>query len=763
MGCSHLARIQKEHEFVGDGLNCLQCDAHPWEHRGERKRLEHEFVTYNGIFCLTCGLTKQHHRGVRQRDVQERNATRRKHRSIHRKKVVFFGIDGEGQGRLDHRYTLLAVSDATGTERYHVENSYGLTTSQCLDFLWSLPEYAKLFSFSFNYDLTKMLEYMGDEQLHDLFRPELRQRVGKEAVKGPKPVLWPPWRLNMQASKFYFRSNDKSSKRNVTIWDIFKFYQTKFTNACTDWGVGTKAEIKLMQYMKDHRHEFDKMPRKEVMEYCFKETQFMAQLAEKLTKAHEDAGIELKSYYGAGSTASGVLKKLNIHEFMKEPPKELETILAIAFGGGRFELGYIGAFEGPIYTYDISSAYPYSITFLPCLVHGTWSKTTNRRRIENATAAVCHYGLVLNTNKKYKWGPFPFRTKNGSICYPTACEGWVWRDEYLTGERLWDGVKLKEAWVYETSCDCKPFQGIPELYIYRCILGKEGAGIATKLGINACAGKIMQSIGNAPYNNWVWAGLITSGCRAQVLNAMGLHRDMSNLLMIATDGIASREKLELPKPKDTGTFNVWECGKHKKTCHECPDRTYKPLGGWEEKILKRGIFLGRPGVYFPLNPSDDDIKTVRGRGVGRGVILQHWKKIIKAYTDWNGEGEWPVVNVSNVSRFCGAKTSITRRMHPDGVLKGFVYNRADGNHLAEKPEIRYGQWIDRTVTMSFDPEPKRKGRDKDGSLILHSYKGEMSRPYKKAVVSPEARMLMAMHEINREQPDFDGVDYEFEG
>jgi hypothetical protein len=756
-----LARVQKEHDFVGDGITCLKCGCLPAEHRGSRK--EHQFISINGIFCADCGLTEQHHRGSRKRNPEKQSAASKKYRQSHRKKFKFFGIDGEGQGRLDHRYTLLACSDADGEERYFVENPMGLTTTECLDFLWSLPDYVKLFSFSFNYDLTKMLEYLADEKIFSLFRPEGRQRTGKDAVKGPKPVLWPPWRINMQASKFYIRKNEKlrSSRRNVVIWDIFKFFQTKFTNACTDWGVGTEQEIKHMQYMKDHRHEFDKMPRDQVRAYCFKECQFMAQLAEKLTKAHEDAGLQLKSYYGAGSTASAVLKKINIHEYMKQPPKELETILAIAFGGGRFELGYIGQFEGPIFTYDISSAYPYSITFLPCLVHGRWSRTSNRRRIEQAAAAVVNYELVLNTKENHLWAPFPFRTKNGSICYPSACEGWVWKDEFFAGERIWNGVKLKDAWVYETDCTCKPFAQIPELYIYRCLLGKEGAGIATKLGINACAGKIMQSIGNAPYNNWVWAGMITSGCRAQVLNAMGLHKDMRNLLMIATDGIASREKLELPRPKDTGTFNVWECAKHKKTCYECEDRTYKPLGGWEEKILKRGIFLARPGVYFPLNPSSDDIKTVRGRGVGRGTILNHHKNIVSTYNDWNGEGEWPIVNVSNVSRFCGAKTSIHRTERKDG--KGYDYHRACGNHLAEKPEGSYGQWLERSVKMSFDPEPKRKGRDKDGSLMLHRYEGELSRPYRKAVVSPEARMLMQSEQINREQPDYDIADYEFEG
>jgi len=738
------------------------------------RRPEHAFLGEVGGACYRCLLEEKNHRPKRKREDDRDRKGRKQVREKRKQKVVFFGVDGEGQGRQDHKYVLLAVSNADGSERYHIENRNGLSTIECLDFLRNLPPYVRLFSYSFNYDITKILEQVWDKELYDLARPENRQRHGKDWFKGPRSVPWGKWQLNMQATKFYFRRNEDT--RNTIIWDIWKFYQSKFTSACSDWGVGTKEEIKQMQYMKDHRHEFDKMPKEQVLEYCYKETQFMAQLAEKLVDAHNACGLQLKSFFGAGSTASAILKKLDIPKYIAAPPKEMEIPVAMGFFGGRFDNAFIGRVAGPVYSYDISSAYPYQTCQLPCLVHGTWELTQDRERILTATTALVRYEnrLVMSTNshKTKHWGPFPFRMKDGSICYPAESNGWTWRDEFLEGERLFEGVKFQESWVYNTKCDCRPFKDIPQFYIERCLIGKEGPGIVLKLGINSVYGKIAQSIGKAIYRSWVWAGMITSGCRAQVLRALGMHKDWSNLLMIATDGIATREKLDLDKPVDTGTANVWECEKHKKTCYECKDRKYKPLGGWEEKVLERGIFLARPGVYFPLNPSEDDIKTVRGRGVGRGVILQNWKKIIKTLEDWNGvltpskdkrEGVdndgWPAVKVSNVARFCGIKTSISRRLSKD-IRDGLTYHRSAGDHLdSTQPEPRYGQWIDRNVIMSFNPAPKRAGLEKDGSLTLHRFPGESSAPYRKAVLSPEARALLWGELVAQEQPDYDPADY----
>ncbi len=663
------------------------------------------------------------------------------------------GIDGEGQGRDKHRYVLLAASDEQGINRWHTSNQNGLSTEECLHFIvFTISPKAKLFAYSFNYDLTKMLADIDDETLYLLFRPEERQREGKEASKGPWPVKWRSWLLNLQGTKFTVEKIGYPGKR--VIWDIWKFYQSKFVSALEDWKVGTPEDRARMTHMKDKRADFDKETPEAVLAYCYKECQYMAELARRLIQAHVEAGLKLTSFYGAGSSASAMLKGMGIREKIMVPPASAKVAMAAGFFGGRFENSVIGTIDGPVYSYDISSAYPYQLCFLPCLVHGVWEKTENRADIESASAALIRYGFSGTTNSsrnRSSWCPFPFRTPKGTITFPSMSGGgWVWRDEYLAGEELFPEVYMREAWVYHTDCDCAPFKKIPEYYLERCKIGKEGPGIVIKLGCNSCYGKLAQSVGHGPFNSWVWSGITTSGCRAQILKALGLHKDWSNLLMIATDGIHTREKLDMPKPKDTGTDILVTDQSTGKTAR-------KPLGGWEFKPIEKGVFYARPGVYFPLNPTADEIKAVRGRGVGRGVVLENWELIVDTWEQTHDIHA--IARVANVSRFCGAKSSISRAQGPNG----FVYNRACGNHQhSSKPEPAYGEWIVRKVQLGFHPMPKRSGLASDGVHLLTRMLPEQleSTPYKKAIESEESKRMRAYAEQMLEQPDGDLSDYE---
>jgi len=281
--------------------------------------------------------------------------------------------------------------------------------------------------------------------------------------------------------------------------------------------------------------------------------------------------------------------------------------------------------------------------------------------------------------------------------------------------------------------------------VLRLKLGKEGPGIVIKLGCNSCYGKLAQSVGNALFNSWIWAGMITSGCRAQVLDILAIHKDWANLLAIATDGIYTREKIEAPKPLDTGTRDVWV------TNPKTGIIELKPvLGGWENKTYDRGMFFARPGIYFPLNPSIDDIKDIRGRGVGKGVVLENWSTIIDT---WKKDGIEGNAQVANVTRFCGAKSSISCS---NG---GKRYNRANakGGVLPS-----YGQWITRKVEMSFHPLPKRALVNPDGvTLKLRRFpKSLESVPYDRAMMSNESNELRMMTIEALEQPDGDLTEYE---
>lgn len=745
-------------DHVPQGDPCEACGERALSHRPEHKP--------KGDPCKLCGLAASRHR-VRTRHQASKMQT------------VFIGADGEGQGRKDHKYVLLAASTEDGTRAWWVtpkdpptQDANGfwhykcaLTTKQCLDFMLEFPQHnTKTFAYAFNYDLTKILVDLPDHLLYLLFRPELRARVGAEALKGPRPIKWEGYRINLQGSKFTIA---KGNRRKV-IWDVWKFYQSSFVNALKEWKVGTEEELERMALMKSKRGEFDKESPEDVLKYCLSECRKMAELARKLVEAHEAAGLKLRSFYGAGSTAAAMLSKMGIKDKIRPAPKDMTLAVASGFFGGRFENSVIGEFNEPIWNYDISSAYPYQLCFLPCLLHGVWEHTTKRIDIEGPTvrAALVRYTLgpkqPTPLNHMISWGPFPFRENDGSICFPiTSGGGWVWDEEYLTGECHFPNVQFQEAWIYKTACTCNPFTDIPKYYLERLRIGKEGPGIVIKLGMNSNYGKLAQSVGKGQFNNWVWAGLITSRTRAQLMEAAHCSTDLANIYMMATDGIFSRERLTLPKPKDTETdIPVTEVKTGKVT--------QKPLGGWEETPIPQGIFIARPGIYFPLNPTEKQLKQVKARGLGKANLYENHEKI---RLHWHEYGHHLPVDVSNITRFCGAKTSISRA-GPEGQ---YTYNRASETPNGERrsgpdereaaaAKPRYGQWITRKVSMSFRPMPKRSDVNPDGkTLKLRELPPELvSMPYKKATKSIDRIALERATLEMTEQPDGDLSDYEID-
>jgi hypothetical protein len=135
--------------------------------------------------------------------------------------------------------------------------------------------------------------------------------------------------------------------------------------------------------------------------------------------------LHLKTFFGAGSTASAFLEKIDVKGKRGTIPDEMHIPVASAFFGGRFENSFSGPVQGPCYNYDISSAYPYHAALLPCLEHGDWARVEDPsiRDIERATLALVHWTTpIVNGDetalRKQAWGAFPVRAKTGTIAFP---------------------------------------------------------------------------------------------------------------------------------------------------------------------------------------------------------------------------------------------------------------------------------------------------------------------------------------------------------
>jgi len=635
------------------------------------------------------------------------------------------GIDGEGRGRQPHVYWYLAAADERG-KRWNVatDGKTQLRTTECLDFILGLPRRSLIFGYAFLYDLTKILQDLPDRLLYLLFHEERRQKIVRNAdgklTTRFRPIRWGDYKINFMNRRFSVM--DVTTKRSATVWDIFRFFQGKFTKALIDWQIASKERLTDMERMKDMRATFDKLSLDAIKEYCDEECLYLSKLGRQLLKTHEDCGLELKSYYGAGSTATVLLRKMDVLSYRADPPEGMKHALACAFFGGRFENSVVGSVAGTVYNYDISSAYPYQAMLLPCLVCGSWERSKSHAAIQSARLALVHWtiGTILDS----AWGTLPVRAKDGTIAFPlSATGGWAWKDEFLTAQRINRNVECIEAWVYNTLCDHQPFRELGAIYRERVRIGKDAKGIVLKLGPNSVYGKVAQSRGGIepPYQSWIWAGNITSGCRAQLLDGILAAYDPWNVLMFATDGIWSRERLRLPSPVDTGTSDL-----------------AKPLGGWEEKVFESGVFAVRPGIYFPLSPTEDQLKEVRARGLGKKVLYERWPVIVEAFN--NGDA---AVTVGGIERFIGAKTGISF------APKAREYTRS----------AFYGEWVKYPIKVTFNPAPKREVILKDGRLTPWRKLGE-SVPYNRALLSPEKIALQIAELIAEEQPDADFTEIE---
>jgi len=627
----------------------------------------------------------------------------------------WIGVDGEGVGRDPHRYVLLACSDGD-----YIEARTRLSTVDCLEFLLDLGSRdARVCGYYLGYDWTKILEDLtrtadGLKTIYMLFRPELRARSSGSFER----VRYKQYELHWLAGAMWVRdTQDSGRKRKVTIWDLGKYFQGPFCKledgklmgALPSWGIRPDVQAAIAA-MKQQRSAFSARDMPRIRKYCLQECEALAELAGAIEDAHTDAGVKPRGWFGPGSTASVFLHRHDIRELRGHTPPVMLEAVASAFFGGRAEISTTGYVAGPVYGYDISSAYPYHASQLPCLVHGRWERVTRERAITGK--GVCHalvHGDIRYTPSPSppSWGPLPVRLPKGHIVFPrSGASGWWWRDEWLAAREGWKGLHFREAYVLRRECDCKPFSFIPELFAHRVKIGKEtGAGKIIKLGLNSLYGKLSQTIGSAQFASRIWAGMITSGTRAQVLRLMLRHKSLDSVLMIATDGLFSTEAHDVEWDATAKTGAI-------------------VLGGWE-RAEHVSMTLVRSGIYwldgakilpFP-KPAEAGVMLAKERS-GRTLMMYRPELASARMQAAAGGIGGSKIRARGLGRdnLQHAKVPLATALHHavDRVLlaprvafggaKQCVYG-PDVDHL--KVLRDYGQWYERPTHVSLRPWPKR--------------------------------------------------------
>lgn len=503
----------------------------------------------------------------------------------------FIGIDGEGwtvNGQ--HEYTMIATS----TDR-QLYLGRPLTTVECLEFIGTLPvlKHTYYVSYFFDYDVTMILRTMARDE------PELAYSL---FTNGMKYVWWNGYGIKYRPHKAF--TVCKRGRKAVTIHDTGGFFQSSFVKALEKYDIGSADDRAAINAMKLQRSSFEAEQAKRILQYSQHECKLLVQLIEHIRDAGHKAGLSPYPYEGPGGLASNALRKhygqKARQNALDNMPDSFDQIMLGTMYGGRFETMAVGNINQPVDEYDLSSAYPYAMSQLPCLIHGRWART----RKNYTPLSVSHIHFKHHGDQFMAANPLPVRQKDGTLFFPSTGSGWYWRNEYDIDDPEWEyTVNANYSWI-PSKCDCQPFAWVRDLYHQRQEMEREhkGSGIALKLGLNTLYGKMAQRRpAPGPWLNMVYASLITSETRRRVYEAYR-QCGRGNVIMFATDAIFTINGTKPETGKGLGQFEKANNG------DSYPNLT-----------------IIQPGVYF-----SDERAHFKTRGVPKRLIMEHAKELIIA-------------------------------------------------------------------------------------------------------------------------------------
>jgi len=308
-------------------------------------------------------------------------------------------------------------------------------------------------------------------------------------------------------------------------------------------------------------------------DYC----KMLELLADRLAEAA--AGLDCAPpparWYGPGALASSALRSSGARLHLKRhTPENTAPALWDAFSrgyhGGRIELLRVGGFSGPVWHYDINSAYGAGLARLPPLSF-MWARV-DPGRVQSLDCAVWRVRWRVADSDRHLPGPLPFRRRSGATYYPAAGEGWYWSPEVRAALEMYrpGTIDVLDGWA--TSSRRRSNVALLAERVYaerRSRRGQDALSDALlKLILPAVYGKLAQRRGRPAWSSLPAAAYVTSWTRAELLRA-SLHAPDA-IIAYATDGLYSTERLPL--------------------------RLGGGLGEWREERLSGATFI-EPGIY----------------------------------------------------------------------------------------------------------------------------------------------------------------------
>ncbi len=496
-------------------------------------------------------------------------------------------------GKCKHHYYLFGAS----TGQYVSAES--LSTQDCFDTMLRVakanPNSIHV-SFSFKYDI--------DMIFRDIHVGAVRMLVRKNRMH------WRGYYIEVLPGKWLQITRDGITCR---IYDLFSFFATSFVKALKTWGVGTSEQLKKIEEGKGARGTFqledlDRL----VIPYWKEELALLVDLASSLRDILYSAGIRPARWHGPGAVADYLFRDNKSSQAMPDYDSIPSAVLdagQYSYAGGRFEAFKIGFYDGPIYSADINSAYPYAMSGLPNMATGGWIHVDGMPESEivaESTVAMFHirytYGAEAKRAIAYDGMPAAghYRyLKSGTVHFRHRSPGvWVHAPEFRNflvqfEMGMFEVFDVLEAWIYLDD-GTRPFSWVLDIYRQRQEWKRDGnpAQLAAKLGINSLYGKLAQRVGGKSgkpkWHNLEMAGHITSTCRAMLFAAS--WRQWRDVVAYQTDGIYSTAPMEF-LPNGVGT----------------------QLGQWEVELYSGMLHL-QSGVYW-LRDTEGNWLRPKTRGI----------------------------------------------------------------------------------------------------------------------------------------------------
>lgn len=636
-----------------------------------------------------------------------------RHRTRRSGPKPFCGVDGEG-GNLgllpvkDHHYLLLRAGE------HALETGEPLRTMECLAFLADLPKDRIYVSFFFDYDVTMILRELPLDRLIRILDTDCRRIPGKPCSSFPVDVG--QFQVDYMPHK-EFRVRRRTGSRKYGKWTVIHdtgtFFQSSFVVALRKWFADEPELERVIDQIaegKKERNDFGAVTEHE-REYNILEIKMLERLMEKFRDLCSSLDMRPSKWQGPGNLVTSVFKRVklpgNKDIALFDSMPGLMQMANSAYYGGRFEVSTFGQIEGPVFQYDINSAYANTYRDLPCLIHGEWRRI--REGAFGTPGALTLLDVTFDhSGRGFHWGTLPIRTRKGSLIFPERGRGRYWSKETDVARKY--GVKLIShgGWEYVNKCGCQWFDFVYDLYDERIRLGKDVQGYPIKIVLASLYGKLAQSVGCAPYSNPIWAGLIVSTVRSQLIDAaLRPGNGGRDVLMLATDGLFCTETRDLPTG---GKLGEWELTEH------------------------TDMFIVQSGVYFlPSSAERPKSKFTKTRGIPQSKVIAHEKDFRAVWSDYMAGGKLRPVKVS-LRNFIGLRLALAR-------------NRPD----------TAGQWIETTKEVSFDWSTKRAGTEHAGSSVrtgmIQGSPELTSEPYNRIIGGLRAAERL----IHADQPDWGDV------